>query len=108
MLVVYREQRAFERRKYRQFIVGPFDGGESRANGFDLFASMECLAADEQMRNPARLDGVDVRTRDVFAETRESTEQDGDVPGLQPHAPLVALGIAVPHPPPAVLFRQPC
>src|SRR5262249_37576605 len=51
LLIVYRKERAFQRREHRQLIVGPFDCGERRANGFDLRPAVERLAADEQMRN---------------------------------------------------------
>ena len=61
LLVVDREERALERREHRQLVVGPFDGGERRAYRLDLFAAVKRLAADEQMRNAARLDRVGVR-----------------------------------------------
>ena len=66
MLVVDREQRSLERRKHRQLVVGPFDGGERRADRLDFLAAVERLAADQQMRNTARLDRVDVVAREVF------------------------------------------
>ena len=72
VLVVDGEQRALQRGKHRQLIVRPLDGGQSRAHGFDLFAAVKRLAADEQMRDPARFDGVDVRAGHVFAEARRT------------------------------------
>ena len=60
MLVVDREERALQRREHRQLVVRPLDGGQRRADRLDLFASVKRLAADEQMRNAARLDRVDV------------------------------------------------
>ena len=38
--------------------------------GLDFLAAMERLAADQQMRDAARFDGVGVRPRDVLAEAR--------------------------------------
>ena len=61
MLVVDREQRSLQRREHRQLVVGPFDRGQRRADRLDFFAAVKRLAADEQMRNAARLDRVDVR-----------------------------------------------
>ena len=58
VLVVDREQRALERREHRQLVVRPLDGRERRADRLDLLAPVKRLAADEQMRNAARLDGV--------------------------------------------------
>ena len=60
VLVVDREERSLQRREHRQLVVGPFDGGERRANRLDLLAVVERAAADEQVRQPARLDRVDV------------------------------------------------
>ena len=88
LLVVDREQRAFQRREHRQLVVGPFDGGERRANRLDFLAAVKRLAADEQMRNAARLDRVGVLARHVLAEADEPAEQDGDVPRLKRHAAL--------------------
>src|SRR5436189_153060 len=58
-LVVDREQRAFERREDRELVVGPLDRGERRANGFDFFAAVKRLAADEQVRHAARFERID-------------------------------------------------
>ena len=93
MLVVHGEQRTLQRREHRQLVVGPFDGGERRPNRLDFLAAVERLAADQQMRNPARLDGVDVRPRHVVAEADEAPEQHGDVPRLQRHARLAPVGL---------------
>ena len=60
VLVVDREERPLQRREHRQLIVGPFDRRERRADRFDFLAAVERLAADEQMRNAARFDRVDV------------------------------------------------
>ena len=56
--------------------------------GLDLLAAVKRLAADEQVRNAARLDRVDVRARDVLAEADEPAEQDRDVPRLERHRAL--------------------
>src|SRR5689334_21622414 len=82
-LVVYREQRALERRKHRQLVVGPLDRRERRADRFDFLAAVKGFAADQQMRNPARFDRVDVRSRDVLAEADEPPKQDRNVPRLE-------------------------
>ena len=79
-LVVDREERSLQRREDRQLVVGPFDRGERRANRLDLFAVVESAAADEQVRQPARLDRVDVAAGQVLAEADEAAEQDRDVP----------------------------
>ena len=85
LLVVDREQRAFQRREHRQLVVGPLDRGERGADRLDLLAAVKRLAADEQVRNAARLDGVDVRARHVLAEADEPPEQHRDVPRLNRH-----------------------
>ena len=79
MLIVDGEQRAFQRSEHRQLVVGPLDGGERRAHRLDFFAAVERLAADEQVRNAARFDRVDVRPRHVVAEADESPEENRDV-----------------------------
>ena len=63
VLVVDREERSLQRREHRQLVVGPLDRGQRRANRLDFFAVVKRLAADEQVRNAARLDRVDVRPR---------------------------------------------
>src|SRR5688500_84675 len=68
MRVLDREERPLERREHRELVVGPLDGGERRPHCLDLFAIVERLAADEQMRNSARFDRVDVTARDILAE----------------------------------------
>ena len=85
-LVVDREQRASERREQRELIVGPFDGGERRANGRHFLALVKGSSPDEQMANPACLQRVDVRSRDIGAKGVESTKQQADVPRLDRHA----------------------
>src|SRR6185295_6923467 len=83
MLVVDREERSFQRREDGELVIGPFDRRERRANGFDLLAAVERLAANQQMRHPAGLERIDVLARHVFAEAHEPAEQDGYVPGLE-------------------------
>src|SRR5262245_60468364 len=95
MLVVNRKQRALERCKDRQLVVRPFDRGERRADRFDLFPPVKGFAADKQMRDAARFDGVYVRPRDVFAEARESPKQNRDVTRRDRHAPFAAVGAAL-------------
>ena len=59
-LVVDREQRAAQRREHREFVVGPFDGGERGPHGFHFLAAVERLPADQQVRDAARLERVHV------------------------------------------------
>ena len=61
LLIVDREERSLQRRKHRQLVVGPFDRGQRRADRLDFLAAVKRLAADQQMRDAARLDGVGVR-----------------------------------------------
>src|SRR5437588_1146273 len=72
LFVSDREQRSPQRGKHRELVVRPFDRGKRRADGFDLFAVVESLAADEHVRNPAGLQRPDVRLRHVFAETEKA------------------------------------
>ena len=60
VLVVDREQRSLQRREHRQLVVRPLDRGQRRADRLDLLAAVKRLAADEQVRDAARLDRVDV------------------------------------------------
>ena len=86
VLVVDREQRAFQRREHRQFVVRPFDGRERRADRLHFLAPVKRLPADEQMRDATRLDGLHVLAGQVFTEAHEPAEQDRDVPWLEGHA----------------------
>ena len=61
LLVADREERAAQRREHRQLVVRPLDRGERGADGLDLFALVERLAADEHVRDAARLERLDVR-----------------------------------------------
>src|SRR4051812_608057 len=70
-----------QRREHRQFVVGPFDGGERGANALHLFAIVEGLAPDEHMRDAPRLESLQVALRHVFAETEKASKQDADVLG---------------------------
>ena len=79
LLVADRKQRPAQRREHRQLIVRPLDRGQRGADGFDFFAIVEGLAADEHVADAARLERADVRLRDVLAEADEAPEQDADV-----------------------------
>src|SRR5436190_13380840 len=68
VLVVDREERSLQRREDRQLVVRPFDRRQRGTHGFHFLAAVKRLAAHEQMRNVARLDRIDIATRDVFAE----------------------------------------
>ncbi len=77
------EQRSVQRRIHRQFVFGPFDRRQRRANRIHFLALVERLAADEQVRNAARFELVDVIARDVVAEMHEAAEQQADVTGAR-------------------------
>ena len=77
------EQRSVQRRIHRQFVFGPFDRGQRRANGIHFLALVERLAADEQVRNAARFERLDVVARDVVAEMHEAAEQQADIAGAR-------------------------
>ena len=86
-VVADREQRAAHRAEHRQLVVRPLDRGERRAHRLDLFAIVERLAADEQVRHAARLERLHVGPRHVLhvaaalvVDARvEAAEQQADV-----------------------------
>jgi len=80
-LVGHGEERAADRSEHRQLVVWPLDGGERGAHRLDLLACVEALAADEQVRHPARLERADVVARDVAPPAVEAPEQDADMAG---------------------------
>src|SRR5204862_8240216 len=94
ILAANREQRAAQRRKHRQLIVGPLDRGQGGAERFDFFAVVEGLAAYQDVMHAAGFERPDVGLRDVFAETEEAPEQNTDVARLD-GAPAVHLPAAV-------------
>ena len=61
LLIADREQRSPQRRKHRQLIVWPLDGGERGAQRLDFAAIVKRPAADEQMRDAARFERAHVR-----------------------------------------------
>ena len=64
-VVAEREQRAAQRAEDRQLVVRPLDRGERGAQRLDLLALVEALAADEQVRQAARLERLHVGPRHV-------------------------------------------
>ena len=78
-LVADREERSSKRREHRQLVVRPFDRRKRRADGLHLFALVERLAADQHVRDPARLERLDVRAGDVVLPADETPEQEADV-----------------------------
>src|SRR2546427_11141108 len=94
LLVADGEERTLERRVHGELVVGPLDGRERRAQALDLLAQVERAAADQQMRNPARLERLDIGARDVVAERREAPEEQADVARRDRHrlAGPLALG----------------
>ena len=107
VLVVDREERSLQRGEDRQLVVRPLDRGQRGAHGLDFFAAVEGLAAHEEMRNAARLDRIDIAARDVFAEADEPAEQNRDVPRLDRHAALGAIGHALGDLPAVLLVDHP-
>ncbi len=90
LLVADREERAAQRRKHRQLVVGPLDRRERGAQRLDLLALVERAAADEHVRDAARLERLDVGARDVGLPAHEAPEEQADVLGrdLDGRAPL--------------------
>ena len=88
LLIADREQRTPQRRKHRQLVVGPLDGRQRGAQGLDLCAIVKRPAADQQMGNAARFEGLDVGPRHVLLETDEAAEQQADMPRLDRHEML--------------------
>ena len=82
LLVANRKQRASQRGKHRQFIVGPFDRGERGAQGFDLGSVVERTSSHEQVRNLSGLERFDVQPRHVLVVTDEATKQQTHVARL--------------------------
>ena len=64
-LVADREQRPAQRREHRQLVVRPLDRGERGADRLDLLAIVKRAAADQHVRDAARLERLDVRPRHV-------------------------------------------
>ena len=98
-LVADREERSSERREHRQLVVRPFDRRKRGANGLHLFALVERLAADQHVRDPARLERLDVRAGDVVLPADETPEQEADMLRGDVHGRFAA---ALRHLPPAL------
>ena len=79
LLVANREERASQRREHRQLVVRPLDRGQRGADGFDFLALVKRSAADEHVRDAARLERLDVGARDVGLPAHETAEQKADV-----------------------------
>jgi hypothetical protein len=94
ILIADGEQWTPKRSEHRQLVVRPLDRHQRGPERFDLFAIVERLAADEQMPQAARLERLDIRTRDVFAVADEAPEQNADVTRFDrtPPAGRTALG----------------
>ena len=96
------KERPVQGRKHRQFVIGPLDRQERGAHGLDLFPGVKRSSAHQQVRDPARLERLDVRPGDIPGEkTFEPAEQQTHVARRNGHASgrLLALG----HRPPALL-----
>src|SRR4029453_4718533 len=88
-------------------IVGPFNGRQRGANGFHLFATVKRLPPDEQMRNAASFNRIDIEARHVLAEARESSKQKRDVTRLEWNRPFISGGLTLRHLPAVPLVGQP-
>ena len=106
-LVVDREERSLERSEDRQLVVRPFDRGQGGTHRLHFLTAVKGLAANQEMRNAARLDRVDVGARDIVTEADEPPEQDRDVPRLERHAALGTIGHALRDLPAILLVDQP-
>ena len=100
-LVAEREERAAQRAVDRELVVRPLDRGERGAQALDLLALVERLAADQHVRDAARLERLDVRLRDVGAALREAPEQQAHVPRRD--GQILARPLALRHAPAALL-----
>ena len=111
-LVVHCEQRPAEGREDGQLVVRPLDGGQHRAHRRHLVALVERAAADQEMAQPAGLEGVDVAARDVAPPGVEAAEQQRDVPRLDGHGHRLVAARRRPRLPlgdgPAALADEPC
>ena len=63
-----REERTAQRREHRELVVGPLDRGERVAQRDHLLALVERAAADQHVRDAARLERAHVGPRHVVAE----------------------------------------
>src|SRR5688572_29910021 len=77
-----REQGAPQRRKHRQLIVWPLDGGKRSPQRLDFATIVKRPAADEQMRDTACFERLYVRPSHVISKADKPAEQEADMPGL--------------------------
>ena len=95
LLVADGEEAAPQSGKHGQFVVRPFHGRERRPQRLDLLAIVKRPPPHQQMRHAARLEGIDVRPRDVGAPADEAPEQQTHVSGLDGYrlgAPTAPFG----------------
>ncbi len=85
-VIANREETSLQRGKDGQLVVGPLDGRQCRKQRTDLLTAVEGASSRQQMRHPARLEGLQVRAAHVFAPGLEASEEnrhvarpDGDV-----------------------------
>src|SRR5712692_7439680 len=74
-----RKQRTAQRRKDREFVVGPLDRGERIAQRLDLLAFIKRAASHQHVRYMTRLERTQIRPRDVAAIGVEAAKKDTDV-----------------------------
>ena len=97
-----REERTAQRREQGELVVGTLDRGQHVAERLDLLAPVEGAAADQHVRQVARLERAHVVVRHVGLEGAEAPEEDADVARLDRHARA-----ADPFDRPAALADQP-
>ena len=78
--VLDREERPLQGGEHGELVVRVLDGGEGGPHRRHLLPVVEAPAAHEEMRQVARLEGLDVGTGHVLAEALEAPEQDAHVP----------------------------
>jgi len=79
LFIANREKWPPQRRKHRQLIVWPLDRCQRGAQRLDLFAFVERAATDEDVRNAARFERLDIRPRDVGLPAHEAPEEQTDM-----------------------------
>ena len=84
--VAEREERTAQRREDGELVLRPLDRRERVAQRLDLFAPVERAAADQHVRQVARLERAHVGVRHVGLERAEAPEEQADVARRDRHA----------------------
>src|SRR4029453_18090573 len=94
---------AWKARKERQLVLRPREGAKGGAEPLDFSPVVKGASADEQVRDPSRLQRLDVRTRDVAVVADEPSEQHADLAGANRHQLRLAVFAAHVDRPPALV-----